>query len=337
MTVPSVDDYVRGVVAGDRTLLARAITLVESDAPRDQELSQAVLQGVWPHTGRARRIGITGAPGVGKSTFIEAFGSFLTEQKKRVAVLAIDPSSQRTGGSILGDKTRMSRLSRDPNAFIRPSPSGATLGGVARKTREALLVCEAAGFDVVIVETVGVGQNEIAVRSMVDFFLLLLLPGGGDELQGIKKGIVELADTIFVNKADGKNGVRATQTQVEYQSALKYTAPATPQWRTEVFSGSALEEKGVDTIWQTIERFYRDLGSKGIIKERRAQQTLNWLNDLVRDKLNRWFFNDTAVRTLLPKIEAEVLAGRLTVTSAVSTLFNAFEGAGHINEKGVTS
>ena len=335
MTLLSADAYVKGVLAGDRTLLARAITLVESDAPRDQELSQEVLQGLWAHTGRARRIGITGAPGVGKSTFIEAFGSFLTEQHKRVAVLAIDPSSQRTGGSILGDKTRMNRLSRDPNAFIRPSPSGTTLGGVARKTREALLVCEAAGFDVVIVETVGVGQNEIAVRSMVDFFLLMLLPGGGDELQGIKKGIVELADALFVNKADGKNGARATQTQTEYQSALKYTAPATPQWRTEVFSGSALEEKGVDTLWATIDRFYRDLEAKGVLKERRAQQTLNWLNDLVRDRLNRWFFTDPAVQHLLPAIEDDVLAGRLTVTAAVSSLFNVFEGAKNKIDKGV--
>jgi LAO/AO transport system kinase len=325
MSSPSVDDYVQGVLTGDRALLARAITLVESSAPRDREAAQAVLHRLLPKTGRALRIGITGAPGAGKSTFIEAFGSFLTAQGKRVAVLAVDPSSQRTGGSILGDKTRMDRLSRDERAFIRPSPSGETLGGVARKTREALLICEAAGFDVVIVETVGVGQNEIAVRSMVDFFLLMLLPGGGDELQGIKKGIVELADALFVNKADGKNVPRAQQTRMEYESALKYVAPATPRWQTKTLIGSALEEKGIDEVFQLVERFYKELGEAGVIGERRSQQTLNWLSDLIRDELHTRFFHDGRVRAALPALEADVLAGRKTVTTAVADLFQIFD------------
>ena len=285
-----VEDYVQGVLERDRAMLARTITLIESQAPAHRTKAQAVLQALLPRTGKARRVGISGVPGAGKSTFIEALGSHLCEQQHQVAVLTVDPTSSLTGGSILGDKTRMDRLSRHPQAFIRPTPSGAALGGVAWRTRETMLVCEAAGFDVILVETVGVGQSEVTVRSMVDYFLLLLLPGGGDELQGIKKGIVELADGVLINKADGANRMLAEQARAEYSSALHYLTPATPGWRTEVGLCSALTGDGIASAWDTVLRFYRELEPKEVIRRRRDQQNMAGLETLMREELPRRFF-----------------------------------------------
>src|SRR5579859_1685797 len=265
----SPEAYVSGVLAGERGVLARAITLIESTSPLHEAQAQEVLQRLLPHTGKAKRVGITGVPGVGKSTFIESFGCFLVEHDRNVAVLTIDPTSKRSGGSILGDKTRMEKLSRDPRAFIRPSPAGDSLGGVARRTRETLLLCEAAGFDTVLVETVGVGQSETALRSMVDFFLLLLLPGAGDELQGIKKGIIEMADAVLINKADGENRLRAAQARAEQENALHYLQPATPAWKTEVSLCSGLTGEGIPETWKLIERFYHQFEPAGVIAKRR--------------------------------------------------------------------
>jgi LAO/AO transport system kinase len=325
----TVDDYTAGVLAGDRAMLSRAITLIESNTPLHEAQAQEILQRLLPHTGKARRIGITGVPGVGKSTFIESFGCFLVEKGHRLGVLTIDPTSARSGGSILGDKTRMDRLSRDPRAFIRPSPAGQNLGGVARRTRETMLLCEAAGFDTILVETVGVGQSEITLRSMVDFFLLLLLPGAGDELQGIKKGIVEMADLVLVNKADGENRLRAEQARLEQDAALHCLQPATPGWKTEVGLCSGLTGDGVPQIWDRIEQFYRELEPKGAIARRRQQQTLEWLADLIHDALRRQFDHDRAVKEHLPSVQGALLRGEITAVRAAKELL-----AVHNNSKG---
>jgi len=324
----TVDDYVAGILAGDRGVLARGITLVESTSRQHEVLAQELLSRVMPHTGKAKRLGVTGAPGVGKSTFIESFGCFLADQGRRVAVLTIDPTSSRSGGSILGDKTRMERLSQLPNAFIRPSPSGDSLGGVARRTRETLLLCEAAGFDTIIVESVGVGQTDIALRSMVDFFLLLLLPGGGDELQGIKKGIVEIADLVAINKADGDNRLRAEQTRAEHEPALHYIQPATAGWKSEVVLCSALTGEGVRQIWDRVLQFYAALEPKGVIGARRRQQTLDWLNDLIRDELRRRFYSDPKVTARLPALQDALLRGETTPVLAARTLLELHQGGG---------
>ncbi len=273
-------------------------------------------------------MGVTGAPGVGKSTFIEAFGCFLVNQGRHVAVLTIDPTSSRSGGSILGDKTRMERLCQLPNAFIRPSPSGDSLGGVARRTRETLLLCEAAGFDTILVESVGVGQTDIALRSMVDFFLLLLLPGAGDELQGIKKGIVEIADLVAINKADGENRLRAEQARAEHEPALHYIQPATAGWKTEVLLCSGLTGEGVPRIWEKVLEFYATLEPKGVIAARRRQQTLDWLADLVRDELRRRFYSDPKVSARLPAVQEALLRGETTPVLAARVLLDLHqEGA----------
>jgi LAO/AO transport system kinase len=324
----TVDDYVAGVRQGDRAILARAITLVESTSRQHEVLAQELLRQVMPHTGQAKRLGITGAPGVGKSTFIESFGCFLAEQAHRVAVLTIDPSSSRSGGSILGDKTRMEKLSQMSNAYIRPSPSGESLGGVARRTRETLLLCEAAGFDIVVVESVGVGQTDIALRSMVDFFLLLLLPGGGDELQGIKKGIVEISDLVAINKAEGENRLRAEQTRAEHEPALHYIQPATAGWKTEVLLCSGLTGGGVQEIWERVLQFYATLQPKGILAARRRQQTLDWLADLVREELRRRFDSDPKVRAQLPALKDALLRGETTAVLAAKTLLELHAGGG---------
>ncbi|MCB1884231.1 MAG: methylmalonyl Co-A mutase-associated GTPase MeaB [Geminicoccaceae bacterium] len=318
--------YAEGITAGDRTLLARAITLVESRLPADRALAAEVLGLVLPRTGNARRVGVTGVPGVGKSTFIDAFGVFLTKLGHRVAVLAVDPTSRRTGGSILGDKTRMHRLAGDPGAYIRPSPAGTTLGGVARMTREAMLLCEAAGFDVVLVETVGVGQSETVVAEMVDLFLVLALPGAGDELQGIKKGILEVADLIAVNKADGEGRLRAEQAAGHYRRALHILEPQSPDWGVPVLLVSALEGAGLDTLWREIERHRAVMEASGAFAAKRRRQRVRWMWSLLEARLLDSFLEHPAVAGRLPGLEAEVAQGTLDPAGAVSRLLDAFSG-----------
>lgn len=324
----SVEEYVEGVLAGDRNVLAQAITLVESNAVAHLDMSQEVLRRVLPDTGKSIRIGITGVPGVGKSTFIEALGLYLCDQGHRVAVLAVDPSSKVTGGSILGDKTRMELLSRDTRAFIRPSPSAGTLGGVTRKSRETILICEAAGFDVILIETVGVGQSETTVRSMVDFFLLLMLAGAGDELQGIKKGIMELADALLINKADGENKPRAKAAQLEYNRALHYLAPATEGWTTHAYSCSSLTGEGIPELWAVAEEFHKKTTGSGVLEKRRRAQTLDWVYAMVEEHLRTSFLRHAGVERIRAEIEHEVMWGRMPPTSAVQRLISEFERDG---------
>lgn len=320
----SVEELFQGVRKGDRSLLARAITLIESNSENHFQKSQQLLKMILPFTGNAIRIGITGVPGAGKSTFIEAFGSYLCDQGLKVAVLAIDPSSSISGGSILGDKTRMETLSRNPKAFIRPSPSAGKLGGVHRKTRETMLLCEAAGFDCILIETVGVGQSEVIVRNMVDFFLLLVLTGAGDELQGMKKGIMELADGIFVNKADGDNLKKAENTKEEYNRILHFLQPATKGWTTRAETCSALHHKGMDKVWEMVQEFVQTTKASGVFYEKRRLQTKEWLNSMILDQLQFDFFQHPVVKELLPSFENEVMAGERTVASAVESLFRAY-------------
>jgi LAO/AO transport system kinase len=308
------------VRSGERRALAKAITLVESTRKDQQRAAQQLLERLLPATGRAIRIGITGVPGVGKSTFIEAFGLHLIAAGKRVAVLAVDPSSARSGGSILGDKTRMARLSAAPEAFIRPSPSGGSLGGVARRTREAMLVCEAAGFDVVIVETVGVGQSEVTVASMVDFFLALMLAGAGDELQGIKKGILELADALAINKADGDNVEHATQAAAQYRSALNLFRHSTPTWDPPVITVSALESRGMDAVWGIVQEHRAKLAATGELAQKRRDQQRAWMWSLIDEGLKHWFVQRADVKRALPELEAAVANARLTPTEAARRL-----------------
>ncbi len=317
-----VDDYVAGVLAGDRSVLAQAITLVESNSRIHEAQAQEVLNRVLPQTGKAKRVGITGVPGVGKSTFIETFGCYLVDRGHKLAVLTIDPTSARSGGSILGDKTRMEKLSVSPNAFIRPSPSGDNLGGVARRTRETMLLCEAAGFDTIIVESVGVGQSEITLHSMVDMFVLLLLPGAGDELQGIKKGIIEMADLVLINKADGANRARAELARADQDAALHYLQPATPGWKTEVALVSGLTGEGVPEVWQRIEKFYAELEPKGFMAKRRQQQMLEWLTALIHHELRRRFDHDARVIAKLPELKEALLRGEITAVRAAKILLD---------------
>jgi LAO/AO transport system kinase len=319
------DDYVKGVLAGDRSLLARAITLVESSSRRHEALAQEVLQRLLAHTGKARRVGITGVPGVGKSTFIESLGVHLVDHGHRIAVLTIDPTSARSGGSILGDKTRMERLCQSPAAFIRPSPSGLSLGGVARRTRETMLLCEAAGFDTIIVETVGVGQSEITLRSMVDFFLLLLLPGAGDELQGIKKGIIEMADLVAINKADGDNRRRAELAQRDQEAALHYVRSETDGWKTEVVLCSGLTGEGVPELWQRVDRYYAELEPRGFIQRRRQEQSVAWLEALVEDELHRRFYDDPRVTARLSELRRLLVRGEITAVRAAMELLKTHQ------------
>jgi LAO/AO transport system kinase len=326
-TVP-VETLAAGVRAGDRRALAKAITLVESTRTDHQAAAQRLLELLLPATGRAVRVGITGVPGVGKSTFIEAFGLFLIAQGHRVAVLAVDPSSARSGGSILGDKTRMARLSAAPEAFIRPSPSAGSLGGVTRRTREALLVCEAAGYDVVLVETVGVGQSEVAVASMVDFFLVLMLAGAGDELQGIKKGILELADALAVNKADGDNVRKAERAAAEYRGALRLFRHSSPSWDPPVVTVSGLEGKGMDAVWSIVGQHRAKLTESGELEEKRRAQQQAWLWSMLDEGLKRHFLARDDVKHLLPEMEAAVASARLTPTEAARRLLALLGGGG---------
>ena len=308
MTAPrlSPKDYAAGVLAGDRTVLARAITLVESDRPEDEAAASALLAEVLPRAGRAVRVGLSGVPGVGKSTLIEALGGHLVDAGKKVAVLAVDPSSAVTGGSILGDKTRMPKLSARAEAFIRPSPSAASLGGVARRTRETMLLCEAAGFDVILVETVGVGQSETAVCSMTDTFVVLALPGAGDELQGIKKGILELADLIAVTKADGDNVARATAAVRELRLALGLARRRHAAWTTEVRTVSALAGAGIPELWDAIARHRAAIEASGELAALRAEQAKAWLHAVVEEALVRAFAGDAAAQDVLARGAADV-------------------------------
>jgi LAO/AO transport system kinase len=312
------------VLKGDRRALARAITLIESRRPDHQEQAESLLARLLPHTGQAIRLGITGTPGAGKSTFIEAIGRHLVAQGHKVAVLAVDPSSRRSGGSILGDKTRMQALAQAPQVFIRPSPAGGTLGGVARRTREAALACEAAGYGVVVIETVGVGQSETAVADMVDCFTLLLAPGGGDELQGIKRGIIELADLVLVNKADGDLLAAAKRARADYQAALHLLRPATPAWTPEVLTCSALHEEGLEAVWQTICRQRGALEQAGELAARRARQARRWLRTEIEAGLLDALRADPASRRLLAELESEVEATRLLPSAAARRLLRRF-------------
>ncbi len=319
-----LEDYVAGVVGGQRAVLARAITLVESANPEHQRLAGAVLARVMPRTGSAVRVGITGVPGVGKSTFIDTFGSNLTAAGHRVAVLAVDPSSGVSGGSILGDKTRMARLAVDERAFIRPSPSAGTLGGVASRTRETLLLCEAAGFDVVLVETMGVGQSETVVAEMTDFFLVLMLPGAGDELQGIKRGLLELAHLIAVNKADGETEPAARLAASQYAGALRYMRPRESGWQPPVLTCSARDNRGLDEIWEAIRAHREQLESSGRLAARRREQMLRWMWAMVDDELRSALRRAPRVRALLETIEHQVRDGSLPPSVGAHRILEAF-------------
>ncbi len=313
-------DYIDGVLAGNRTILARAITLIESHAPRHAPVAAEVVHALLPHAGRSIRVGITGVPGVGKSTFIEKLGLRLCRAGHRLAVLAVDPSSALTGGSILGDKTRMEELAREPACFIRPTPSGGTPGGVARKSRETIWLCEAAGFDVMLVETVGVGQGEVTVRSMVDFFLLLLLTGAGDELQGIKKGIIEMADALVVAKADGANAAGARAVRAELEMVLHHLSSRSPGWRVPVLTCSAIEDSGVSGVWEVVERFRREAGESGFLTRQRAHQALDWTREMLAAELWNRFSAHPAVRREWDVLAVRILNGEIPPPLAVRQL-----------------
>lgn len=322
----TLDDYEQGVLAADIGTLSRAITLVESNLPEHEALAQELLTRLLPKTGNSIRLGITGVPGAGKSTLIEALGCQLCEQGKRVAVLAVDPSSSVTGGSILGDKTRMQNLVREPNAYIRPSPSSGSLGGVGRKSRETMLLCEAAGFDVILVETVGVGQNEVTVRSMVDFFLLIMIAGAGDELQGMKKGVIEIADLLAVNKADGDNIQRAKLACTQYSRVLNFLQPATPGWKTRCTTCSALIPETLAALWSIVEKFAEETRLSGALEKRRKHQSAEWMYAMIEEELKNHFFRNEHVRKLLPGIQKQVEDQTLPAASAVRRIMENFIG-----------
>lgn len=324
----SPERYVEGVLGGDRTVLARAITVVESELPSDGELAARILDAVLPHTGRSRRVGITGVPGAGKSTFIDALGIHLVRERgENVAVLSIDPSSPISGGSILGDKTRMERLAVEERAFIRPSPSGGHLGGVARRTRETLLLCEAAGYRNILVETVGVGQSETAARSMTDFFLLLMLAGAGDELQGMKRGIIEMLDGMAINKADGDNERKAERARVEYASALHLFPASADGWKPRVLTCSALHNRRIADVWQMVLDHHDLLSRNGFLERRRRHQALEWMHELVMLGLTAAFRADPTVAARWPALEDEVRRGAATPFAASRELLALFRRA----------
>jgi len=319
----SLDDYTQGVLAADIGILSRAITLVESNHPTHQALAQQLLTRLLPRTGNSIRVGITGVPGAGKSTLIETLGCLLCDQGHRLAVLAVDPSSSVTGGSILGDKTRMENLVRHPHAYIRPSPSGGSLGGVARKSRETMLLCEAAGFDVILVETVGVGQNEITVRSMVDFFLLIMLAGAGDELQGMKKGVIEIADLLAVNKADGDNVQRANLAAAESNRVLGFLQPATPGWKTRCTTCSARIPATLAELWRSIDQFVATTRQSGAFAARREHQAVEWMHAMIGEELRNRFFRNPRIKQLLPGLEQQVASNQVPAAAAAQQLLSA--------------
>jgi len=320
----SSEEYVQGLADGNISMLGRTITLVESTKVEHQELAQQILKQSMPMTGKSVRIGITGVPGVGKSTFIESFGKLITSMGKKVAVLAIDPSSEQGRGSILGDKTRMEQLSRDPLAFIRPSPTAGSLGGVARKTRESILLCEAAGYEVIIVETVGVGQSETAVHSMVDFFLLLMLAGAGDELQGIKRGIMEMADTITITKADGDNLNKSKSAVGDYKRAIHLFPAKTNNWIPKVLTCSAFENHGIEDIWETISSFVNHCMTNNHFEENRKKQAQFWLHESIQEQLGNYFYQNPKVKSELAHLEKEVVDSKISPFIAANKLISLF-------------
>lgn len=320
----TVEDYVEGILRGDVTVLSKAITLVESNAEKHNKTAQELIKRLLPNTGNSTRIGITGSPGAGKSTLIENLGVKLCDNGIKTAVLAVDPSSTVTKGSILGDKTRMEQLSGHNNAYIRPSPSSGTLGGVATKTRETMLLCEAAGYEVILIETVGVGQSEITVRSIVDFFMLVLLPGAGDELQGIKKGVVELADMLVVNKRINDKSTAAEMTRSQYQNALNLLSPATEGWKTPAMICSALDGTGVWDLWSTINEFRENTVNSGFFEDRRKKQILEWVYSMINQGIKRLFYEDPVIKENLPVFESKVDNGEKTPAQTAKELLEIF-------------
>lgn len=320
----SQEEYVNGILEGNISILSQAITLVESNKPEHFELAQGIIEACLPHSEDSIRIGITGVPGAGKSTFIETLGKKVTAMNRKLAVLAIDPSSEKSRGSILGDKTRMESLAGDPLAFIRPSPSAGSLGGVARKTRESIILCEAAGFNTIFVETVGVGQSETMVHSMVDFFLLLMISGAGDELQGIKRGIMEMADALIINKADGSNIHRAEMTRTEFQNALTLFPPSESGWKPRVLTCSAIEVRGIDEIWKTINEQIELTKNNGYFREKRKKQSVIRMHDSIIENLKSSFYNDPGVSAMIRDIEADLYEGKITSYSAASELLKKY-------------
>ena len=320
----SVPEYVDGICAQDRAVLSRAITLVESTRADHQETARAILDRCLPHTGDSIRVAVTGVPGVGKSTFIETLGQHLVEEGHRLAILTVDPTSERSRGSILGDKTRMGALAGRDDVYIRPSPTAGTLGGVARKTRETILLCEAAGFDTVFVETVGVGQSEVKVHSMVDVFLLLALAGAGDELQGIKRGIMEMADIIAINKADGENRTAAENARAEYESALRLLADTESGWEPPVRTCSALEDEGIQGVWDAVERYRAYTQESGFFDEQRRRQARHWMYQTIEDRLQADFFGNEAVQAAREEVEEKVLDGELSSFAAAQRLLSLY-------------
>lgn len=320
----SAEEYVEGILKGDITLLSKAVTLVESSKAEHQELAQQIIKLCLPHSGKSIRVGITGVPGVGKSTFIEALGKYITGRGEKLAVLAIDPSSERTKGSILGDKTRMEELAGDSNAYIRPSPSAGSLGGVARKTRETIILCEAAGFNHILIETVGVGQSETAVHSMTDFFLLLMLAGAGDELQGIKRGIMEMADLIAINKADGNNVEKAQMAQVQYKNAIHLFPKKESDWEPGVLTCSAFNKIGIDAIWQQIENYKKQTIDNGYFHKKRNEQSTYWMHETIEEHLKRNFYDHPEIKEKLRVLENYVLSDRMSSFIAAGELLDLY-------------
>lgn len=320
----SAEEYLTGILNKDRTILSKAITLIESSLPDHQQLAQQIIEKCLPYAGNSIRLGISGVPGAGKSTFIEALGKHITHKQHNLAVLAIDPSSERSKGSILGDKTRMEELSNDPNAFIRPSPSAGSLGGVARKTRESVILCEAAGFDIIFIETVGVGQSETAVHSMVDFFLLIQIAGAGDELQGIKRGIMEMADGIAINKADGTNIKKANLAAAEFRNALHLFPPTTSGWTPKVLTCSSLYKQDIDTVWDMVSNYVAFTSKNDYFDFRRREQAKFWMYETINNTLSDSFYNHPKVAAMIPKLEKEVLNDKLSSFIAARKLLNKY-------------